>query len=405
MMDNQPALRAVVIDNGLHTTRAGLLLDELPLAVFPTCYLRGGEAGPVVGDSLMSYPMNDVYTVMKGGVVYNWEHVEANWRYAYEKMGVELLEGPLVMTENAWNPANARMKTAEVAFELLEVPLFALVKLPLCVTYGLGKLTALVIDVGASLTSVTPVVDGLVVAKGVRHLRFAGDFLLLHAMSHLAQLPAVGGAKGLVPRRYAGVAMLPLFENYVVGSTLHDFKASIATVHNLPVQPAQTVPVAPKHFQLPLREIVEFGAEQFHLGETLFQPAAYPLPAPYTVNKEEDGVRALGLTELVLALLKGCEIGGDIYGQLLSNLVITGGTSLLPGLQARLLADLSRFLPNFPLYYYTTLGLSGLERRFGGWIGALCLVLIGDGTEGVSGLFVSKQEYLEVGDGIIERFK
>lgn len=70
------------------------------------------------------------------------------------------------MTEPAWNPQKNREKTTEFAFETFQVPAFYLAKNGMCAAFSSGKATALIVDVGHGQSSVTPVVDGMILKKG-----------------------------------------------------------------------------------------------------------------------------------------------------------------------------------------------------------------------------------------------
>jgi actin-like protein 6B len=92
-------------------------------------------------------------------------------------------EHPILVTEPAWNTPANRERMAEMMFEEFNVPAFYIANtgvlnayLPIClsfssphallVRFAAGKGSALVIDVGQSMASVTPVIDGFVLRKG-----------------------------------------------------------------------------------------------------------------------------------------------------------------------------------------------------------------------------------------------
>lgn len=92
-------------------------------------------------------------------------------------------EHPILVTEPTWNTPANREKMAEIMFEEFQVPAFYIantgvlnayafffpllpVALLISFSFAAGKGTALVIDVGKSMASVTPVVDGFVLRKG-----------------------------------------------------------------------------------------------------------------------------------------------------------------------------------------------------------------------------------------------
>lgn len=102
----------------------------------------------------------EIYAPMADGIVQDWDAMARNWRYCYhELLGVEedaTNELPLATTEPTWNPASNKSKAAEIAFEDLGVPLFTIVKNPLCTAYNSELPTALIVDIGSSVATVTP---------------------------------------------------------------------------------------------------------------------------------------------------------------------------------------------------------------------------------------------------------
>jgi len=91
---------------------------------------------------------------------------------------------PILVTEPSWNTQANRERMAEIMFEEFNVPAFYIANtgvlnafvtqfvLAKALTYfnfysfAAGKGSALVVDIGQSMASVTPVVDGFVLRKG-----------------------------------------------------------------------------------------------------------------------------------------------------------------------------------------------------------------------------------------------
>lgn len=75
---------------------------------------------------------------------------------------------PLLLVERAYNPPPIRQQTIECLFEELNVPAAFLGKDAVMSCYGCGRVTATVVDIGYSGTTVTPVFEGYVEQKGIR---------------------------------------------------------------------------------------------------------------------------------------------------------------------------------------------------------------------------------------------
>lgn len=376
------SITSVVIENGSHETRAGFSHDPLPQLGFSSVYSKNSE-GTV---SIEQHPEGaEILTILSDGVVYNWDALEANWRYVYEELHADPKEHPLIITEEIWNNKRNRQKLCELAFDKLQVPVFAIVKTPLAVTYGVGRSTSLVVDIGAATTSVTPVLEGAVLYKGAVHTKFAGDYLNLHIHQYLSQFISLES-------QFQGSDSLKRLK---AAEVLEDFKSTILSVSGYPIVHAQTeLNISPKNYELPNSHRIAVGKEQVLLSEPLFLPLNYK---PAGVELPHD---SMGLTELVLSSLKKLEVTNDVYYQLLSNIVITGGSSLLPGLEHRLVSDLTRFLPQYTIQSFSNPVI--LERANAVWLGASILA----NMNSFESAYVGRAEYLERGQDIVaEKFK
>lgn len=82
-----------------------------------------------------------------------------------------------------------------------------------------------------------------------------------------------------------------------------------------------------KDFTLPDGKTIRIGAERFLCAEALFDPS---------VTGHEDG----GYARKLYQAIKECP--ADCRVDLMQNIILTGGTTMFPGLSTRLYADLSK---------------------------------------------------------------
>lgn len=461
------SLPAVVIDNGSSTTRAGFASDEIPSLVYNSVYQRDDQGNVIVGDeNVNSHPDLDVMTLVKDGLIYDYENIASNWQYAYDSLdngnGVDPKDHPLVMTEETWNTTKNKTAMAQLAFEQFNVPLFSLVKSPLAQLYHAGRLSGLVIDVGASKVSVTPILDGIIQQKSTFHSKYGGDFVTLHAMrsleAKLGHQPAQLDFARLIPSKYASGTVLDSFKAYhATHNLLHNFKQTMLYVTEPPpgVPPQSSYYLGPPHqhpsaYQLPDKTLVSYkDNEIIPLTEPLFVPHSYKLPGVPVPDPSFEKPHTHGLLNIVLFTIKSLELSfmssvanesqslsanarfNDVMRQLFQNFLLTGGGSLLPGLSDRLCGDLGRsapqVLPNYAITGTYKLYITPLrnhaagdihdvfEKRFGAWLGASTLAnMLNMSTEGDNGSvnvaldnwFISKADYEELGeDYIVEKYK
>ena len=98
---------------------------------------------------------------------------------------------------------------------------------------------------------------------------------------------------------------------------------------------------------------------------------------------------SLGLSDLIHKSISSCDV--DLRGQLISNIVICGGGSLIPGLIDRLSIDLSKHYSPSKLRF-SLLG-SGYEKKFTSWVGGSVLSSLGTFQQ----MWVTTKDYEEHG--------
>lgn len=429
---------AVVIDNGSYSTKAGFAVDDIPALVFNTNYLKDSDGKIVVGDdAIANSPSNDVFTLMDNGLIYDFENIVHNWQYVYDNIdnnnSIDPKEFPLVLTEQSWNTPQNKLGTVQAVFEQFEVPVFSLVKTPLAQLFRAGRSTGLVVDIGSSVASVTPILDGIVQNKAALHSKYAGDFLNLHLLHHLQN--QTQNIDVLLPAQFTSkdTASESFKSYYISHNALQEYK-NLALNYQI------------QHFQLPNKlHIPVLGTlPTTQYLETLFNPNVHKLSVPIP-EQSIDKPHTLGVTNLIFSSLKTLEAQllpltshlqlsmhnkyarfNEIFKSVLLNVLITGGSSLVTGVADHVLNDLRHSIPKyFPNYTYSSYSIAPIisadssevwDRQFGSWRGACNLAgMLNDdsGEEGptsaniaLDNWFVTKAEYEELGeDLILEKFK
>jgi actin-related protein len=80
----------------------------------------------------------------------------------------DLSSHPLMLVERSYNPPPIRQQLLQVMFEEQGVPALFLARDAALACFGCGRVTGTVVDLGYSGTTVSPVYDGYVEAKGIR---------------------------------------------------------------------------------------------------------------------------------------------------------------------------------------------------------------------------------------------
>jgi actin-related protein 4 len=341
---------------------------------------------------------------MTDGIVSDWDVAPSLWRYALTShLTTDLAEHPLLVTEPAWNTQKNREKTTEVAFEDFGVPAFYLAKSAVCAGFASGKSSCLLIDVGASNISLTPVHDGFVLKKGCQRTPLGGDFLSQQIRAYLKSIntpltahyqviskqpvdvakPAEAKYRTFMP----GNEPTDSFKAFQEERVLTDFKETCAAVWANPGPPPQpntpegTLGVGGRTFEFPDGYNLVFGSERYKITEGIFNPRSAVFPPEESV---------VGLPQLMQQSVKDIDI--EIRQHILNNVVVTGAGSLLYGFNDRVNAELSVAFPG-PRVRLQAPG-NASERRYAGWLGGSILASLGSFHQ----LWVSKKEYEEHGE-------
>lgn len=443
---------AIILDPGYSSVRAGFAGEDTPKSFINSHY--GVIDGRLIfGDDAIHRPQPGLEIrnpMAKDGTVEDWETATQLWEYAItsrltnfkqadprtnglnddlkdvdsEMEGVEdtekpLEEHPLLMTETAWNSTKNREKSIEIAMESWGCPAFWLGRNSVLAAFGSGKATALVVDVGASTTSVVSIHDGLILKKSVQKSPLAGNWLssqlraLFNSTEPKTELTPHFMVESKTPVD-AGAAAQATYKTFKVPPTasfraleeervLTEFKESVVQVWPGPgrlssgygtVQGTTNLDYAKSQpgrvFEFPDGANQMWGADRFTVSEGLFDTtAALPIPNEAAPQKTQS------IPEMVRASISGVDM--DLRAVLLQNIVVTGATTLLQGFTDRLNNELVAMYPGARIKIQAA-GLTA-ERRFGSWIGGSIIGSLGTFHQ----MWISKKEYEEFGVGIVEK--
>ena len=146
------------------------------------------------------------------------------------------------------------------------------------------------------------------------------------------------------------------------------------------MQSSSTSSAIDKTYELPDGQLITIGNERFRAPEALFQPSL--------IGMESDGIH-----EKVFNSISKCDI--DIRKSLYANVVLSGGSSMFPGMADRMSKELTSLAP-------ATMKIKIIappERKYSVWIGGSVLASL----ETFQSMWISKEEYNESGPAIVHR--
>lgn len=416
---------ALVFDVGSYTTRVGYAGEDTPKADVPTVIGVGPQAdapmetdkeGSTITASQRKYYIDntfihvpregvEVVSPLKDGMIEDWDLYQKLLDHLFMrhvKSSPEL--HPVLMSEAPWNVKQKREKLTELMFETYNIPAFFLAKTAVLSSFANGRSTALVVDSGATHTSVVPVHDGYALQGAVVKTPLAGDFITAQCQRFMDEMgvevvpsymvASKDPVKERAPASYVKKnvpAVTKSFHQYMVKEVLRDFAATVAEVStsSLKDEIEQSSSILSSSYEFPNGYNIGLTVEKFKLCEGLFDASSAML-------KGISGGDLLSIPNCVHSSAAMCDV--DIRPGLYSGVVVVGGNSLLSGFTERLNRDLSHRTPP-SMRVKLVQNSSTVERRFSSWIGGSILASLGTFQQ----MWISRQEYDEVGKSIVEK--
>jgi len=247
---------------------------------------------------------------VENGIVKNWEDMEHLWNYTfYEKMQINPADNKIMLTEPPMNPSKNRETLVEKIFEKYGFGAAHVAIQAMLTLYAQGLLTGVVVDTGDGVTHVVPVWDGFVPGNLIRRLDVAGR----HITQYMIKL--------LLLRGYA-------FNRTADFDTVRQIKEKFCYVA-LDIKQERDLALETtclmETYTLPDGRVIKIGRERFEAPEALFNPSL--------IDCEKSG-----MADMVFEMIQDADI--DTRSDYYKHIVLSGGSSMYPGLPSRLEKDI-----------------------------------------------------------------
>jgi len=311
--------KVIVCDNGTGFVKCGYAGSNFPEHIFPSMVGRPmlrstAKVGDIeikdlmVGDEAAALrSMLEVAYPMDNGIVRNWDDMLHVWDYTFgeTKMNIDPKDCKVLLTEPPLNPSKNREKMVEVMFEKYGFNGVFIAIQAVLTLYAQGLLTGVVIDSGDGVTHICPVYEGFALPHLTRRLDIAGRDITKYLI------------KLLLLRGYA-------FNASADFETVRQMKEKLCFVgydiHQEQKLALETTFLV-EQYSLPDGRTVRLSGERFEAPEALFQP--------HLIN-----VEGVGVAELLFNTIQAADI--DTRPEFYKHIVLSGGTTMYPGLPSRL---------------------------------------------------------------------
>ncbi|OIT20878.1 actin-7 [Nicotiana attenuata] len=355
-------IQPLVIDNGSVTSKVGFAGDDSPRAVFPSIIARPRHTGVIFGmgqkDAYIGeearyrrfyfsprYPIED-------GIIRDRDDMEKIWHHTfYNELAVAPEEHPVLLTDAPFKPKANREKMTQIIFESFNVPAMYVAIQAILPLFASGYTTGIVLDSGSTVSHAVPIYEG-------------------HALPHaISRLEIVRQLKEMIT--YIALD----FEQEI--DKAKGYSSSSANGYVLPDE--QCFALGSEGSGCP--DVLAHGSERFRCPEVLFRPSL--------VGKDTTGIH-----EKIYNSIMRCVV--DIRKNLFTNIVLSGGSTMFPGIAERTSKEITALAPSNTKIKV----IAPPERKYSAWIRGSILASLTTFKQ----MCLAKGVYDEYGPSIIHRW-
>ena len=369
-MSTKEDSHAIVIDTGAGECKAGFARYDTPQLIFPSLIGRPKDKNDTklneyyIDTKLQENRQSlDVKYAFESGHV-NWTDVEILWQHVFSELQTSPKEQPVFLTQPSLNPKTNQEEMTQIMLETFGVPAMFVSNQSLLSLYSSGRLTGVAMDSGDLVTQVVSVYEGYTIPNGIQRLDLAGRELTDYMLKILTE------KNGFSFRNSPEFQSIQDLKEKLAFVAL-DFESELHTSSDSKLEAS---------YELPDGQRITLGNERFRCSEALFQPSLLNMDCP-------------GIHEMIFNSIKQCD--DDIREELYGNIVLSGGTSLLPGMVDRINKELTILDPSDRKLNFTV----PENRKYSVWIGGSILASL----ESFQEMWISREEYQESGPAVVHK--
>lgn len=311
-------------------------------------------------------PRSDVFShkfPVENGIITDWDDMNRIWHHTFEsELKVDPKEHPVLLVASPHNPTAAREVILQSMFEYFQVPALYLANQYVLALCASGRTSGVVMDSGDGVSHAVPVLEGGVVSDGVQRLEVGGRDLTEHMLRILAE---------------QGHAFTTSEGQNIARNIKEKLCYVVSDIDKEKETNSSQSPVL-ETYTLPDGQVITLGEERFRCPEALFQPSL--------LGMETEGVHKVVNTSILM-----CD--QDVRKILYGNIVLCGGNTLFPGMEERMLREVTAVTPSATKVKI----VASPTRRFAVWVGGSIVASLSDFQK----LWITKDMYDEVGSSVL----
>jgi len=270
-------------------------------------------------------------------------------------------------------------------FEQFNVPAVHITWAPVAAAYGYEIQSGLCLDIGETSAQIVPIFDGTIVDTAMKRVNHLGASTITQYLGDNLHIRGVDWFPGTPPCVKSDESE---WRAYQLKCVLRSVKENLGRVaafqeYEQIVESKEIVQeFQPTVFNAGLKTIT-VGREAYDCGEIWFQPQKLLDDADSSI---------VSLPEMVKQVVDACPL--DIRDKVLSNIILSGSSTMMPGFYERLEAELRSLYKDTSLLAKSVSVKALMDRKHRVWIGGAELARLGMGMDHV---WLTRDSYQEHG--------
>ena len=343
----------VVLDIGQFSAKAGFAGEDMPSQVFFTIvgtpkyrqidyeYAGVRKDDFYVGDEIQSIGLYKIFHPINKGIIQDWLSFEKIIDYIFYNLRVDPSLVNVLFSVHPLFPHSDLKKLFELFLEKYQCRAFYPVLDSMLTLYAGGFQTGLVVEIGDSLTRLTPIYKGYKLDHAIKHIDIGGRTLTRF-------MEKILGERGFSSDSSIRRELVRALKEKACFVSL-DYKEDLKRVEQYE-----------KEYSLPDGSTISLARERFEVPELLFNPS---------MELEE-----VSLPEAIMDVIEMCDL--DVRPDLLNNIFLSGGSSMFPNIKSRIYQELEIELARRSKKNQVIKIIAPRERIFSVWVGGSILAMI-----------------------------